>query len=241
MWDEQEWDIQQIGFVTGLNPKYYTPDRVTTSVRARLCKAMPRAKVPKFKMALNTHKIIIEGRTSTTQAYTMEVPTNSVSQILPILKEVTKDTKEYAAFHLRKKNPEAFQGAIRYQNHILANQHVVMINNLGTEAMYYLTDRIQAIPGVHDVIPTKKVTQNGKFYVLVDKNAENKVREKLKKKFDGWYWETVPDDAKPKNGQFYGKPEVATPKTDGYSSREFLDNCINEEFPIIQCGKHGNC
>jgi hypothetical protein len=95
-----------------------------------------------------------------------------------------------------------------------------MINNLGTEAMYYLTDRIQAIPGVHDVIPTKKVTQNGKFYVLVDKKAENKVREKLKKKFDGWYWETVPDDAKPKEGQFYGKPEVATPKTDGYSSGE---------------------
>ena len=66
---------------------------------------MPRAKVPKFKMALNTHKIIIEGRTSTTQAYKMEVPTNSVSQLLPILKEVTKDTKEYAAFHLRKEEP----------------------------------------------------------------------------------------------------------------------------------------
>jgi hypothetical protein len=25
MWDEQEWDVQQIGFVTGYNPKYYTP------------------------------------------------------------------------------------------------------------------------------------------------------------------------------------------------------------------------
>jgi hypothetical protein len=25
MWDEHEWDVQQIGFVTGYNPKYYTP------------------------------------------------------------------------------------------------------------------------------------------------------------------------------------------------------------------------
>jgi hypothetical protein len=220
MWDEHEWDVQQIGFVTGFNPKYYTPERVTTSVRARLCKAMPRSKVPKFQMILKTHKIIIDNRTSTTQAFTIEVPTHSVSQLLPILKEVTKDTKEYAAFHMRKKNPEAFQGAIRYQNHILANQHVVMINYLGTEAMYYLTDRIQAISGVQDVIPTKKVALNGKFYVLVNKNAESKVRESLKKKFDGWYWEVVPDDAKPKDGQFHGKPEVATPKTDGYSSGE---------------------
>jgi hypothetical protein len=32
MWDEQEWDVQQIGFVTGYNPKYYSPERVTTSV-----------------------------------------------------------------------------------------------------------------------------------------------------------------------------------------------------------------
>jgi hypothetical protein len=46
------------------------------------------------------------------------------------------------------------------------------------------------------------------------------VRESLKKKFDGWYWEIVPEDAKPKDGQFHGKPEVATPKTDGYSSGE---------------------
>ena len=30
MWDEHEWDVQQIGFVTGFNPKYYSPDRATT-------------------------------------------------------------------------------------------------------------------------------------------------------------------------------------------------------------------
>jgi hypothetical protein len=84
--------------------------------------------------------------------------------------------------------------------------------------MYYITDRIRAIPGVQDVIPTKNVSQNGRFYVLVDKNVESKVRDSLQKKFDEWYKEVVPEDAKPKDGQFYGKPEVGTPKTDGYSS-----------------------
>ena len=59
MWDEQEWDVQQIGFVTGYNPKYYTPEKVTTSIQARLCKAMPRAKVPKFQAVLKTHKFFI--------------------------------------------------------------------------------------------------------------------------------------------------------------------------------------
>ena len=48
---------------------------------------------------------------------------------------------------MRRKNPEAFQGAIRYQDDILANQHVEMIHHLGMDAVYYLTDRIQVIPG----------------------------------------------------------------------------------------------
>jgi hypothetical protein len=121
---------------------------------------------------------------------------------------------------MRRRNPEAFQGAIRFQNHILANQHVIIINHLGTEAMYYLTDRIQSISGVKDVIPTRNVSQNGKFYVLVDKKAETAVRSELHKRFDKWYSEAVPEDAKPKVGQFEGSPAVGIPRSDGYSSGE---------------------
>ena len=220
LWDEHEWDVQQIGFVTGFNPKYYTPERVTKSVRAYICKAMPKAKVPKFHAVLKSHKITHQGRTSSTQAFTLEVPTHSVSQLLPIIKDVTKDTKEYVAFQLRRRNPESFQGAIRYQNHLLANQHVVMINHLGADAMYYLTDRIRIISGVHDVIPTKKESENGKFYVLVDKKAENAVRESLKKRFDAWYREVVPEDAKPRPGRFEGPPGIGNPRSDGFSSGE---------------------
>jgi hypothetical protein len=171
-------------------------------------------------MILKIHKIIHQDRTSSTQAYTIEVPTHSVPQLLPIIKDVTKDTKEYVAFQMRRRNPEAFQGAIRYQNHLLANQYVVMINNLGTEAMYYLSDRIKVIQGVHDVVPTKKVSENGKFYVLVDKSSDKKVRESLMKRFDAWYREIVPDDAKPKDGQFAGPPGVGNSRNDGYSSGE---------------------
>ena len=86
--------------------------------------------------------------------------------------------------------------------------------------MYYLSDRIQVTPGVKDVIPTKKVAQTGKFYVLVDKKAEGAVRASLKKRFDGWFQEVIPEDAKPKAGQFDGPPEVGSPWSHGYSSGE---------------------
>ncbi len=86
--------------------------------------------------------------------------------------------------------------------------------------MYYLTDRIKTISGVYDVIPTKKVSENGKFYVLVDKNEERGVRDSLEKRFNKWYHDAVPEDAKPKAGRFEGQPQVGKPKSDGYSSGE---------------------
>jgi Fe2+ transport system protein B len=69
---------------------------------------MPRAKVPKFKMVLKTHKILHQERTSSTQAFTVEVPTHSVPQLTSIMKNVTKDSKTYVPFQMRRNNPDAF-------------------------------------------------------------------------------------------------------------------------------------
>ena len=83
-----------------------------------------------------------------------------------------------------------------------------------------MTDRIRTITGVYDVIPTKKVSETGKFYVLVDKQSENGVRDSLKKRFDKWYHDAVPEDAKPQVGRFEGPPEIGNPRSDGFSSGE---------------------
>jgi hypothetical protein len=129
-WDEHEWDVQQVGFDTDFIPKYYTPERVASS----FC-ACPQ--VPKFHMVLKKHRIQYQDCTSSSQAFsTIIKPSGSVPQLIPIIKEVTNKTKEYVAFQMRRTNPDAFQGAIRYQNHILVNQLVVLINNLGMDAMY---------------------------------------------------------------------------------------------------------
>ena len=57
LWDEQEWDIQQLGFITGFNPKYYSNEGVTNMFRARLCKALPRKKISKFQVVPKSHRI----------------------------------------------------------------------------------------------------------------------------------------------------------------------------------------
>ena len=134
LWDEHEWDLHQVGFVTSFNPKYYSDTRVTNMFRNRLIKALPKAKIPKFQMVFKTHRIDHNGRKSNTQAYAIEVPTHMSPQLIPSIKAATKDTKEFVPFQMRRRNPEAFQGAIRYQNHTLAIQQVIVIDHVGQEA-----------------------------------------------------------------------------------------------------------
>jgi hypothetical protein len=118
---------------------------------------------------------------------------------------------------MRRRNPEAFQGAIRYQNHLLSNQHVLVIDNIGKEAMYYISDRIQAISGVIDVVPARNVEITGRYLIIVNKENMQRVRDKLSKTFNQWYNEVVPDDAKPKPEQYEGVPGIRNSRSDGFS------------------------
>jgi hypothetical protein len=121
------------------------------------------------------------------------------------------------------RNPDAFQGAIRFQNQTMSIQQVITINHIGKEAMYYLSDRIQAIPGVIDVVPTRNVEQTGRSFVIVNKDNVERVLETLLKKFNQCYADVVPDDARPKSDQYTGlPPEIGTARSEGFSEGDNL-------------------
>jgi hypothetical protein len=63
-------------------------------------------------MVLKTHWITHKDRKSTTQAYAIEIPSHTTPQMILILKEVTKNTKDFVTFRMRRHNPAALQGAI---------------------------------------------------------------------------------------------------------------------------------
>ena len=185
--------------------------------RNRLIKALPKANIPKFQMVLKNHRINHNGRKSNAQeAYAIEVSTHMSSQPISSIKEATKDTKEFVPFQTRRRNPAAFQGAIRY-HHTLAIQQVIVINYVGQEAMHFLTDRIRAISGIIDVVPTRKVKETGRYIVIVNKQNIQSVWDKLKKKFDQWYTDAVPEDARPRSGQYAGVPAIGTPRYKSFS------------------------
>ena len=219
-WDESEWDVSQLGFITGYNPQCYEREQAAAMFCKRLQQDAPRMKVPKFKFILSSPRASHQGRTVTTKAYALDVPTHLTHTMIKILKDTTSDTKEFASYRLRRRHPEAFQGAICYQNHVLSNQHMVVINNVGMDAMFYLSKRIKAIGGFQDAVPSRNVTINRRYNILVEKSSFANVRKELLKNFSSWYATEVPMDARPSDGKYPGPPGVAPPRQDGYLSGE---------------------
>ncbi|KAI2503124.1 hypothetical protein MHU86_11315 [Fragilaria crotonensis] len=130
---------------------------------------------------------------------------------------------------MRAKHPEAFARIIRKQTETISNNHVIILNNVSEDTMYYLADRILSVEGVLDVISIPKAEHLGKHKVLVHKDDFQKVRKILLESLSQWYNSHVPDDAKPAANLYDGPPEVASIYSDGNSSGEatYLSASVN--------------
>jgi hypothetical protein len=58
---------------------------------------------------------------------------------------------------LKSKHPQAYTRIIHQQLQILASHHIIILQNIGPDAIFYLSDHIQALDGVLDVILSKTV------------------------------------------------------------------------------------
>jgi hypothetical protein len=66
-----------------------------------------------------------------------------------------------------KRHPVAFKKLIQTQTQVWANIRVIVLNNIGQDAMYYLSNHINAVVGVHAILPAKFIEKNGKFKISV--------------------------------------------------------------------------
>lgn len=219
-WSEQIWNTTQLGFIVGLNPKYYDVDQATMKLNKDIHKKLPQTKVPPFRLVFSAPQIRTDQFRAVTQAYAIETEKKNSLNMMQILKATYQETAEFTAYQLRSKHPEAFTRIIHQQSRILASHYVIVVQNIGPDAMFYLEDHIKDVPGVLDVMPSKTVGYNGNYRVLVHKDHFHNIRMELKKQLTQWYNQYVPNEAQPRDGQYPGKPMVAPIDADGYSSGE---------------------
>jgi hypothetical protein len=229
-WTEDVWNTTQLGFIQGLDPQYYDIAHATSKVATEVKRHFPaKTKLPKFHLAYCTPKITFKGKELRTKAYAIETEKCTSTDMMKILKSVYRISTEFTSFQMRAKHPEAFARIIRRQTDTISNNHVIILNNMSEDTMYYLSDRILSVEGVLDVIRVKNSEHLGKYKILVHKDEFQKVRKTLLASLHSWFESHVPDDAKPSADTYPGPPEVAPLYSDENSSGEetYLSASVN--------------
>ena len=159
----------------------------------------------------------------------METEKSNGPALTDFMKTAFRETLDFVPFQMRNKNPKAFLNRIQQQTHVIANQHTIILQNIGTPAMFYLSDYIQSVDGVIDIMPAKTVETNGNYRVLVFKDDFRRVRKILMSNIPEWFDLHVELDARPPEDAFPGPPRVAPISDDGYSSGEdtYMNLSIN--------------
>ena len=228
-WTEEEWDTSQIGFVTGIDPNFYTASQAQVKFntelrkRAEVTTANPkRIKIPQFRMVFSSVRADTQtGQKVATKAYSVEVCHADTLLMMQTLKSYLKDEPVFVPYILRRKFPEGFANAIRYQTQQLTSSMTVVLENISDDMMFYLKPHLQNIKGVKDIIPTKDVVATGKHKVLVDKDEFTRIRAAITKSLPVWCdVDIISEDAQPAPGQFPGPARVRPIFNDGMSSGE---------------------
>ena len=225
-WTEEEWDTTQIGFVTGMDPNFYTATQAhvkfNTEIRKRAEVTMnvKRLTIPQFRMVFASIRAeSTTGQKVATKAYSIEVCNVHSLIMMQTLKSYLKETPElFVPYSMRRKFPDGFAKAVRYQTHQLASNMTVVLENISEDMMFYLKSHLQAIPGVTDIIPAFDVAVTGKHRMLVDKTEFARIRATVTKSLPVWCDNHISADALPTPGQFLGPARVRPIYNDGMSS-----------------------
>ena len=221
-WKETIWNTTQLGFIVGLDPQFYNPEQAAERLIQDIKKHTPgKPKIPHFRMAFCTPTVLVKGkgkRNSRTKAYAIETEKMNSMEMLRLLKIAYKDTGDFVPFQMRSKHPEAFLRAIRVQTQTMATNRTIVLNNIGTDAILYLSHWIENIDGVKDIVPCRTVETDGKFRILVKQQDFHRVRNVLIENLSQWISDYVASDAQPQPGRFPGDPEVAPLYSDALSN-----------------------
>jgi hypothetical protein len=227
-WQETVWNTTQLGFFVGLDPVFFDSDQAMAKVTHEITESLEgRKKIPSFRMAFVTPSAMSGDRSVRTKAYAIETVKSSSEELLRLIKKTYKTSGSFIPFQMRSKHPEAFVRAISMQTQTLSTNRTIVLNNIGTEAMMYLSHWIEQIEGVEEIVPYKTVEVDGRYRILTKLKEFQRIRNHIMVQLPQWYEDHVAPDAQPRFGRFPGDPEVAPIKSDSYSDDSYMASSIN--------------
>ena len=209
-WSETEWDTTRVGFVTNIDPSFYNRtqahQKFTEIFQSR--ELVRKAKIPQFRMVFSSPQVRHATHTVSTKAYAVEVLQENSPQMLQVMQTLFRDTPIFVPYTLRRKYPDGYEKAIRYQTHLLQGTMVVILQHISSDIMFYLQENIMTVPGVRALLESPKGSETGQYSVLVEKAQFSQIRATLKNALPNWVNDFVEIDAQPTEYQFPGPARV---------------------------------
>lgn len=128
---------------------------------------------------------------------------------------------------MRARHPEAFERFIKAQTQMLATNNVIVLNQIGSAAMHYLSNHILTIPGVLSLVPSTSVNDDVKYKILIHHKNYHQVRDYLEERIPKWFDEHIEPDAKALEHCYPSTPEVAPIKSVGGSQADHTNMSIS--------------
>jgi hypothetical protein len=135
--------------------------RIQSEVRAN----NPKVKLPPIRLIYAS----LQKDNLRTKAYAIEFAQDDAQSALRILKDIYAGTKHFLLARMRHTNPDAYCKALKMQNQHVSLAYVIPLMNIPEAAMFYLHERLLAIEGVKDVVPTQHTESAGRYNILIAK------------------------------------------------------------------------
>ena len=192
--------------MTNLDPQFYSADQATLEMSQILQISAPKAtKIPPFRLVCCAPKIRTQDCFASTKAYAVETEKSYAKAMTDIFMQLFRESLHFVPFQMRNKSPTAFTHAIRRQSDSIANHHTIILQNIGVDAMYYLSDHILNLEGSIDLTPAKSVEWNGNYRLLVTKQHFRLIRKSLMHQLvPEWFTTHVPTDTHPREDAYPG-------------------------------------
>ena len=142
-------------------------------------------------MAFCTPQTYHEQTLLKTKAYAIETEQTHFLEVMRVFKAAYQHNHEFVQFQMRAQHPEAYLRCIQQQTKLMASTRVIVLNYVGRDVMFYLSDHILAMNGVHAVLPAPTVDMDGRYRVQVDKDDFHSIRKELMTCITPWYNDLV--------------------------------------------------
>lgn len=182
MWTTSEWDIVNLGFISGASPKHQAKDTIPHKMNLAINTPVD------FHLKANNIKITHQGNTTSTFAYELFCKRKEINEIC----DAFTKSSHFTGFTLIKQqwkysNPTIYANGINKQNEFIKNISTIPIYGITTDGMSYIYSTIVSNKNVLEISRTGKTKDHGRWNVYTTKTNFHNTTKWLKDNLEEIY------------------------------------------------------